>query len=380
VEDPSLDAIEVYSDWDYYSDDYYDDDLSILRRQRRVVDVLHEAETLGIEKDGDTTKLERKFFIDREKTTAVPLSTSLSDPVMDQTTFKGVIWKTPFSTTEKAISLYEPGHGETVALFKNWREVFKDSHARTSGNWRAAGNIPNHRKTSRDTDAYRVRKSKSCKVVTVPQLDNELSDNLSNYKALEGEEGLSPQLDTPAGRELSPPPSIISELGRPLASSDHRIPAIRPSKPAPSRLREVVIEDSEESEKGGAINSSRYEAEECEEALGESDNIHASPPIQEMLHVAVPPPPDIAMPDRRKRKRDESMTEIEDSTSKRTASVTQVKGRGRGRPKKEGRSQVSTSSSTGVLPSLPNDGKAKRAASPTLTPTGRSKRTRKSAK
>lgn len=45
----------------------------------------------------------------------------------DHASFQAVVWKT--SDDEKnTVTLYEPGDGEKVALLKNWREVFRNSH------------------------------------------------------------------------------------------------------------------------------------------------------------------------------------------------------------------------------------------------------------
>ncbi|KAJ5665531.1 uncharacterized protein N7477_007979 [Penicillium maclennaniae] len=101
-EDPGIEAEDYTSDWEYYTDDYYDEDPTV--------------KPAPVAKDTDT-KTRRANRAPRLKSSIKP----------DITTFQGVVWKT--SSLEKdqdvAIQIYEPGAGEQVALLKNWREVFK---------------------------------------------------------------------------------------------------------------------------------------------------------------------------------------------------------------------------------------------------------------
>ncbi|KAJ6107860.1 hypothetical protein N7523_009183 [Penicillium sp. IBT 18751x] len=101
-EDPGIEAEDYTSDWEYYTDDYYDEDPTV--------------KPGPVAKDTDT-KTRRANRAPRLKSSIKP----------DITSFQGVVWKT--SNLEKdqdvAIQIYEPGAGEQVALLKNWREVFK---------------------------------------------------------------------------------------------------------------------------------------------------------------------------------------------------------------------------------------------------------------
>jgi hypothetical protein len=101
-EDQGIEAEDYYSDWEYYTDDYYDEDPTV---------------KLGpVAKDTDT-KTHRANRASKPKSSLKP----------DITSFQGVVWKT--SSLEKdqdiAVQIYEPGAGEQVALLKNWREIFK---------------------------------------------------------------------------------------------------------------------------------------------------------------------------------------------------------------------------------------------------------------
>ncbi|PYH98701.1 hypothetical protein BO71DRAFT_437975 [Aspergillus ellipticus CBS 707.79] len=105
-DDPALEAEEFFSDWDDLSDDYYDEDPTAVRRQR----------ALGLLPQPAT----------KAKRSTVTVSTVAAVPKFDVAAFQGTVWKSP--SDEVKIALHEPGEGEKVALLKNWREVFRNSH------------------------------------------------------------------------------------------------------------------------------------------------------------------------------------------------------------------------------------------------------------
>lgn len=135
VDDPSLDTVEVYSDWDYYSDDYFDDDPTIMKRRKTMVDL------------PPTTDDSLKDVIGKKPVSpkvAELSELSLGVPLIDipTSTFKGVIWKDTYS--EKGDSeYYQPGQGETVTLFEDWREAFDPSKHRDY--WLSRMNAMNNR-------------------------------------------------------------------------------------------------------------------------------------------------------------------------------------------------------------------------------------------
>ncbi|OOF94728.1 hypothetical protein ASPCADRAFT_131332 [Aspergillus carbonarius ITEM 5010] len=106
-DDPALEAEDFFSDWDDLSDDYYDQDPTVVRRQR-ALNALSQIPAAGI----PSTKHSRK--------------STTKAPQFDITAFQGVVWRSP--SDEVKIALHEPGEGEKVALLKNWREVFRNSH------------------------------------------------------------------------------------------------------------------------------------------------------------------------------------------------------------------------------------------------------------
>jgi hypothetical protein len=103
-EDPGIEVEDYYSDWEYYTDDYYDDDPTVKP---------------GTVAKTSETKPRRANRAPRPQSSIKP----------DITSFQGVVWKT--SSLEKehdlAVQIYEPGAGEQVALLKNWREIFKSA-------------------------------------------------------------------------------------------------------------------------------------------------------------------------------------------------------------------------------------------------------------
>lgn len=116
-EDPSIDVEEYFSDWDYYSDDYHDDDATVEqsaeRKKRTAIAATAPRRT--------KTSSRPKGHIARIPPTKSPL-------VPDIASFQGVVWKTPALDRDQDVAiLYEPDTGEKVALLENWREVFKSA-------------------------------------------------------------------------------------------------------------------------------------------------------------------------------------------------------------------------------------------------------------
>lgn len=118
---------DYYSDWDELSDDYYDDDPTVERRQRvaKLVDSPRTASDDGPQ----TTQRRRRNDKAKQsgdgsgRTSATP--TSSKSP--DLATFQSVVWKRP-DHDKNRVQVLHPDEGEMVALLKNWREVFKNSH------------------------------------------------------------------------------------------------------------------------------------------------------------------------------------------------------------------------------------------------------------
>ena len=110
--------MESYSDWEYYSDDYYDDDPTVLRAQA------------GAELRGNSpvkkTKPARRSKL--PKTDDIPeLDIGSAMASRTEPLSRGVVWR---EASPEGPLPYETCDQEKVALLKNWREVFKHSNPR----------------------------------------------------------------------------------------------------------------------------------------------------------------------------------------------------------------------------------------------------------
>ncbi|KAJ5463004.1 hypothetical protein N7475_007948 [Penicillium sp. IBT 31633x] len=146
-EDPGIDVEDYFSDWDYYSDDYYDDDAtaeqSAERKKRTKI-----AATAKRRTEASSRTKHQTAMIPPTKSSVVP----------DITSFQGVLWKTPALDRDQDVAiLYEPDTGDKVALLKNWREVFKTSQPVL------------------DRSRLKRRRSEDFKPVDSPSSDNDLS-------------------------------------------------------------------------------------------------------------------------------------------------------------------------------------------------------------
>lgn len=116
-EDPGIDVEDYFSDWDYYSDDYHDDDATVEQSAERK----KRTEIAATAPRRTKASARPKSHIPRIPPTKSPL-------VPDIASFQGVVWKTPALDRDQDVAiLYEPDTGEKVALLENWREVFKSS-------------------------------------------------------------------------------------------------------------------------------------------------------------------------------------------------------------------------------------------------------------
>ena len=120
-EDPSFEADEYYSDWDELSDDYYDEDPTVKRRQR-VAELTNRNPT----NQGPQMIRRRKQSNDTQNGGG-GVTRVVSSKMPDPSSFQSVVWKRP-EHDKNPVQIMVPGEGEKVALLKNWREVFKNSH------------------------------------------------------------------------------------------------------------------------------------------------------------------------------------------------------------------------------------------------------------
>ncbi|KAJ5647456.1 hypothetical protein N7490_003828 [Penicillium lividum] len=109
-EDPGIEVEDYFSDWDYYSDDYHDDDPTVAQSRVR-------AKTEPKTKPSPKTKKGRAH-------------TAQANPLkLDIGSFQGVVWKTDSleRDTDVSVQIYEPGQLDKVAFLQDWREIFKSA-------------------------------------------------------------------------------------------------------------------------------------------------------------------------------------------------------------------------------------------------------------
>jgi hypothetical protein len=116
--------MDGYSDWEYYSDDYYDDDPSLLKNNPQEGSPLHRNKSKR--SNGLQRGKKRKLAATRDIPDLSLNEDSKQDLRNPSPCVKGIIWRSS-PGEEQEQKLYEPGIGERVALLGNWREVFKAS-------------------------------------------------------------------------------------------------------------------------------------------------------------------------------------------------------------------------------------------------------------
>lgn len=118
--DPAFETAEAWSDWDYYSDDYYDEDLP--RKRRKVTDAGN-----TVDEQGEVGLGLRRKCRKLHSTSEIPelyLGSSLYADLGDrQAVAPIIVWKS--KTEPNDVPVVSEGQEEKVALLKDWRERFK---------------------------------------------------------------------------------------------------------------------------------------------------------------------------------------------------------------------------------------------------------------
>ncbi|KAJ5319052.1 hypothetical protein MYU51_013991 [Penicillium brevicompactum] len=211
-EDPAYDVEDYFSDWDYYSDDHYDDDPTAETSAERKKRTEHAAAA------------KRRTKGPSRKTTTVPTKSPLFP---DTATFQGVLWKSPALDRDEDVAiLYEPDSGEKVALLANWREVFKSSQP------------------ALDKSKLKRRRAES-ESIPDEEADNEMSDYEESVVSEEMSDGdsLASAEDTgdasnttpdpePDARvyKLASPPKVVIPMISMVSADTEKSPAKSPAK------------------------------------------------------------------------------------------------------------------------------------------------------
>ena len=132
LEDPAYEMMGGYSDWEYYSDDYYDDDPNLLKKNpqagsppaslnfRKGQANSHKAQSHGRKRKLADTEEISSLSLDRPE--LVKIVQNIGHNIA------GTIWKTNQSESDE---LYHQGEATRVALLKDWRSVFRESQPKS---------------------------------------------------------------------------------------------------------------------------------------------------------------------------------------------------------------------------------------------------------
>ena len=188
VEHPADETMNGYSDWEYYSDDYYDDDPSLLKNNPQEGSPLQRGKAKK-PNNGLQRGKKRKLAA----TSDIP-ELSLnghSKPELRSMGpwFKGTVWKT-LSPEKGEKKLYQPGMGERVALLDNWREVFKANQP--LGNKRRKNNVCNQESSHKNIDT----------TIRSPSIERNLPRNINISESQEGPEALEEDKEGSKRRKL----------------------------------------------------------------------------------------------------------------------------------------------------------------------------------
>lgn len=113
--EPGYDLQEYHSDWEYYSDDYYDDDPSILRTNP--IDGSPIKSKSRANDSAKTGRSRKRKLADRDS----DIPPFDDDRRYLQDCMKGTVWAQPVPLRD---NFYQPGQSEAVALLKDWRSRF----------------------------------------------------------------------------------------------------------------------------------------------------------------------------------------------------------------------------------------------------------------
>ena len=119
-EDPAYEMLEYFSDWEYYSDDYYDDDPALLKDDSQT---------------GTTAKRRVKSEMSQPRGKKRKLADTQDIPELNlddrpalAATVRGTVWAGPKPQSPKP---YEIGQGQRIALLKNWAQIFERTSPRS---------------------------------------------------------------------------------------------------------------------------------------------------------------------------------------------------------------------------------------------------------
>jgi hypothetical protein len=132
LEDPAYEMMGGYSDWEYYSDDYYDDDPNLLKNNPQAGSPpaslklwYGQANSDKVQKRGRKRKL-----VDTEEIPPLSLGGPRLVEIVQNIgqNILGTTWKVDRPKSEEP---YQQGETKRVALLKDWRNVFRESQPKS---------------------------------------------------------------------------------------------------------------------------------------------------------------------------------------------------------------------------------------------------------
>lgn len=125
-EHPADDTAEYWSDWDYYSDDFYDQGASKMKRQKIAGESTTEAK--GKHAEGLLVGNRGRRFESAEDIPELSLGDSLDSDMEESVAARPtVVWRSKEAHDPVENPIVREGEGEQVSLLKDWRQSFAAS-------------------------------------------------------------------------------------------------------------------------------------------------------------------------------------------------------------------------------------------------------------
>ena len=148
LEDPAYEMMGGYSDWEYYSDDYYDDDPNLLKNNPQAGSPPASLKLRYGQANSDKAQKRgrKRKLVDTE---AIP-TLSLNGPGLVEIVQNigrniiGTTWKVDKPESEEP---YRQGEAKRVALLKDWRNIFRESQPKSD---RRSNGMPNNKAAMQD--------------------------------------------------------------------------------------------------------------------------------------------------------------------------------------------------------------------------------------
>ena len=131
-EDPHYEMMAGYSDWEYYSDDYYDDDPGLQKERNTQVGSppailkIHQND-IGERREAKRGK--KRKLVETEDIPDISLDPNVVQMMQNVAhNIKGTVWR---SGGEESEEPHTQGRAKRVALLKDWRHIFQDTQPKS---------------------------------------------------------------------------------------------------------------------------------------------------------------------------------------------------------------------------------------------------------